>query len=70
MVLLPQKYCYPKGGDMTRASIREYTEAVRGRYLGGSKKDKEGNFLATIVNFFTTGVNLGRTGLEPVTPFA
>jgi len=25
---------------MTRASIREYTEAVRGRYLQASKKEK------------------------------
>ncbi len=25
---------------MTRASIAEYVEAVRGRYLGGSKKEK------------------------------
>ena len=40
MVLLPQKKCYPKGGDMTRASIVEYVEAVRGRYFSGSKKEK------------------------------
>ena len=40
MVLLPQKWCYQKGGDMTRASIREYTEAVRGRYLQASKVEK------------------------------
>ncbi len=25
---------------MTRGSIQEYTEAVRERYLGGSKKEK------------------------------
>jgi len=25
---------------MTRGSIREYTEAVRGRYLGAGKKEK------------------------------
>jgi hypothetical protein len=40
MVSLPQKKCYPKGGSMTRGSIREYTEAVRGRYLPTSKKEK------------------------------
>jgi hypothetical protein len=34
----------PKGGNMTRASIKEYTEAVRWRYLRGTKKDK-GNIL-------------------------
>ena len=31
---------------MTRGSIREYTEAVRGSYLRGSKKEK-GKILAT-----------------------
>jgi hypothetical protein len=40
MVSLPQKRCYPKEGHMTRGSIREYTEAVRGRYLGAMKNEK------------------------------
>jgi hypothetical protein len=30
----------PKGGSITRASIREYTEAVQWRYLQASKEDK------------------------------
>lgn len=29
----------PKRGNVTRVSIREYTEAVRWRYLRGTKKD-------------------------------
>ncbi len=29
----------PKGGDMTRASMREYSEAMRWRYLQALKKE-------------------------------
>ena len=34
------KKLLPMEGSMTRGSIREYTEAVRGRYLGAGKKEK------------------------------
>lgn len=40
MVSLPQKYCYPIGGKMTRSGKREYAEAVRERYLSASKGEK------------------------------
>ena len=38
--IVASKKVLPKGGSMTRGSIREYTEAVRGRYLRTSKKEK------------------------------
>ncbi len=38
--IVASKRVLPKGGSMTRGSIREYTEAVRERYLYGSKKEK------------------------------
>jgi hypothetical protein len=34
------KILLPKGGSITRASIREYTEAVRWRYLRVPKEEK------------------------------
>ena len=45
----------PKGGGVTRGSIREYTEAVRGRYLRASKKEK-----GTILDEFTKVVGYHR----------
>ena len=40
VVSLPQKKCYPKGGNMTQGSIREYVEAVRRRYFLASRQEK------------------------------
>ena len=36
---MPQKRCYPVA-EMSRGSVREYVEAVRGRYRGGDRKGK------------------------------
>jgi len=38
--IVASKKCYQEEGDMTRGSIREYAEAVRGRYFLASKKQK------------------------------
>src|SRR3990172_10261689 len=38
--MVASKKLLPKGGGVTRGSIREYTEAVRGRYLRWGKKEK------------------------------
>jgi len=35
---LLQRWCYRKGGDVTRAGVRGYVEAVRGRYSLASKE--------------------------------
>ncbi len=38
--IVASKIVLPKGGDMTRASIREHSEAVRWRYFQAPKKEK------------------------------
>ncbi len=58
----------PKGGDMTRASIREYTEAVRGRYVRASKKEKGrilDEFTQVIGYHRKAAVRLLRRGNQP-----
>ena len=37
--MVASKIVLPTEGSMTIGSIPEYTEAVRGRYLGASKKE-------------------------------
>jgi len=47
----------PKGGKVTRRSIMEYAEAVRGRYMGASKKLK-----TKILDEFVAATGLHRKG--------
>jgi hypothetical protein len=37
---LPTKVVLPKGGDVTRLTVHEYTVAVRQRYQAAGKKEK------------------------------